>query len=70
MWRSCPLQIAAKLIACNEGRRRRFGMGPQQMVGLYASSYVTYSDYHRDAHQPHFAFQLHDALFAGRSHTA
>ena len=48
----------------------RFGMSPQRMVGVYAYSYATYSGYHRPAHRHHFAFQLHDALFAGRSRTA
>ena len=63
-------KTAAKLVACDEGPRPRFGMASQRMVGLYAYSYVTYSDYHRLAHLHHFAFQWHDALFAGRSRTA
>ncbi len=62
-------KISVKLVACNEGQHSSFGLTHQQMVGLYACSYVTYSDYHCPAHQPHFALQLHDAL-AGWSRTA
>ena len=46
----------------DESLHPRFGMAPQRMVGSYACSYVTYSDYHRPAHRLYFAAQLHDAL--------
>ena len=64
MWthRAATQKIAANLVACYEDARPRFGMALQRMVGSYACSYVTYSDYHRPAHRPHFAFQWHDAL--------
>ena len=64
MWttETATQKIAANLVACDEGPRPCFGMAPQWIVGSYACSYVTYSDYHRPAHRLYFAAQLHDAL--------